>query len=266
MPKKDEGQKYIDSVLALVPEAQRAAVKEALSTETVLDHVGEHVMLRSDYSRAQDHLREQANAVLNYKGQLDTWYSNIGQELARGSAALQRLEQLKTTPGDEPPQTPPSQPPAPASLRQEDVDKLLQDRIGQTEQQTLGLVAYITSLAQAHYARYSEALDVGNLIADARKQGRPLPAVYEERTREKREALEKKEATAAREKLREEVRAEVLAEVRKGGHGAYPLPGADSDPNVTLSGLAPKKEGDGQDYGVRAALNEFYTRGQNVGA
>jgi hypothetical protein len=268
MAKKDEGQKYVESLLALIPEEKRTAVKEALAQDQVYEHVGEHVMARSDYSRAQDQLKQSADAVLGYKSQLDTWYQTVNQELARGSEALRRLESIK---GDEPQTDPAATPATPSGLKQEDVEKVLAERIGQNEQQTLGLVAYVTTLAQAHYARYGEPLDVGNLIGESRRVGRPLPQVYEEKTREKREALEAKQAKQEREKLREEVRGELLAEQRKSGHGAYPLPGADADPlgNATLSGLKPatKEGGNGETaYGVRAALDEFYAKGQNIGS
>lgn len=264
MAKKDEGKKYVEGLLALIPEDKRAAVSEALQLEPVLEHVGEHVMLRSDYSRAQDQLKQNADAVLGYKGQLDTWYSTVNQELVRGTEALRRLEALKTT--DEPTATP--APTAPAGLTPEQVEKLLQDRIGQTEQQTLGLVSYVTTLAQHHYARYGEVLDTGKLIAEARRQNKRLPELYEEQTREQREKLEAKQTKEAEDKLREKIRAEITTEIReKGGHGAYPLPGADADPqgNVTLAGLKTTKEGGGQEYGVKAALDSFYAKGQNIG-
>ncbi len=57
------------------------------------------------------------------------------------------------------------------------------------------------------------------------------------------------------------------AELRKSeGHRAYPLPGSGAEDPSTLGGLSKSngKDAANPEFGVKAALDEFYRKGQNI--
>src|SRR5258706_14997085 len=75
--KKEAGQDYLKQVLALIPEAQRTAVQEALSVDTAVEALGSPFVEAESAAEvrvAEATKKEQRN--LSYNQQLDKWYTD----------------------------------------------------------------------------------------------------------------------------------------------------------------------------------------------
>jgi hypothetical protein len=226
--------------------------------ETVLSRLGERIMAKDDYSRGHDELRKKDEAIVAYKGTLDSWYADKLDLIQKGSTALTELEKLKaagtSTPSGE----------ASASMKalegfvkKEDVDKIVAATVQKSEETGLAVMTQLGTLIGQHHHTYGEPLDTAALISFARSKGSSLMDAYSEMTAERRQKLAEDTAKKEREKLKAEVRAELQKEQ---GHGVYPI--ADGETlSPTLSGLAAqnKKGTNGaEEFGVKAALDEYY--------
>lgn len=234
------GNDYLKEVLALIPDDKK---------DPILSALGERVMARDDYSRAQDQLRDKEGAVTAYKATLDSWYGANLEKLEAGSKALEALEKA---PKDAPAGGAPSA--AVASLegyiKKEDVEKLLTAKLRESEEQGLSVMAPLVDLTVQHLQEFGKRISPQEIITHARKHGQNLNEAYLDMTSEAREAKSKKDEESKMKKLREEIRAEVLKE---SGHGVYPV-GVDSAlGGSALAGLkAPKEQ-----VGVAAAIADF---------
>ena len=85
---KDAAQKYLEELLAKVPEEKRAAAKEALGVDSVLEDLGEHVLRQDEFSRLAAEAAE-AKAKADEKYAANTkWYTDSIAEYTRGQVAL----------------------------------------------------------------------------------------------------------------------------------------------------------------------------------
>lgn len=221
--------------------------------DQILSALGERVMAKDEYSRAHDQLREKDRAVLAYKTQLDNWYNEKVEALSTGETAKAELAKLKAGAGG-------TQPPASSAVaslegyvKKDEIEKYINERVALSENQGLTVMTQLGALVGRHHHTYGEPLDTNALVTFAREKGVGVAAAYDEMFAEKAKALTEKRAAAERKKLEEEIREQVRKEM---GHGAYPVgPQEDSSGN-TLSGLK-QKQGE-SDYGVQAAINEYY--------
>lgn len=227
---------YLKEVLALIPDEKKDPILAAL---------GERIMAKEDYSRAQDSLREKEGAITAYKSTLDSWYGSNLEKLEAGSKALEELEKRGR-----------NQDPAPSAgvaalegyIKRDDAEKLLAARLRESEEQGLAVMAPLVKLSMQHLHDYGKPLDPDSVIAHARKHGQNLVDAYQDLTADVRQEKAKRAEEAREKKLREEIRAEVLKE---SGHGIYPV-GADSG-GSGLAGLRSAKES----VGVAAAIADF---------
>jgi hypothetical protein len=244
--KKDATAAYVQKILAAIPEAERDAVKKVLESEAVSENFGSALLAAEE---AQAKAEELKTAALAYKDELDTWKTEQEQSLAARKTELEKAKPAEPAPTAAPVQTPSD---LSGYLKKDEAAKILTEARGQFGSQALGYAAALTKLGLRHLHDYGEALDVDGLIAAATKAQKPLEQVYEDLTKEAREAKAAEAKTKEREKLKEEVRQEILS---KQGHGLYPPTGEEPLGNA-LDGLLAKKED--RNFGVKAAIDDLH--------
>lgn len=262
--KKEAGQEYLKNVLALIPEAQRASIQEALSVETAIEALGSpfvEVETAAEARIAQAAQKEQQ--VLGYKQNLDKWYANTQTTFGKQQTELE--EKIKkaalVTPGDgSTPAIPPD------VVTKADLTKQVQEIVTASERNGMGAIGYFTTLANKHYDTFKEPLDVMQLVQNATQAGKTVPQYYQELVAPKLAEIEKKRATDHDAQIRKDEREKILAESRKQeGHRAYPLPGLGAEDPSTLGGLEKSNGKDANpDFGVKAALDHYYAKGSNI--
>lgn len=224
--------------------------------ESVLGALGERIMAKDEFSRGMDELRAKDQGVTAYKGELDSWYSEKLEFLSAGAAAIKELETLKKNP---------SAPAAGGSqqlqslenyIKKDELDKIVTERVRQSESIGVAVMSQLGDVISKHHHLFGEPLDTTALIAYAQTKGKPIADAWQELTAEKHQALAEKKAKIERENLRAEIRAELQKE---GGHGVYPVGAGEDATSPTLAALGfKKKDGEDSGFGVKAAVDEYY--------
>jgi hypothetical protein len=267
--KKEVGEEFLQGVLALVPEDKRDSIKETLTGIDVEQLGGPIVEAETKAEEAIAKAAKDGELVGKYKQNLDKWYGEMLPQLKKGEEAAAELERLKASPPDPDNPDPTTQTPAPPpGLTKDEVSKQLADALAASERGAVGAIAYFNRLGMEHFQRFNEVLDVANLLKEAEAAGMPVPQFYEQKFAGKFAELDEKAAKEKEDQIRKDEREKVEKELRsREGHRAYPLPGTEPETPTTLVGL---KGGDGKDagsdYGVKAAIDEFYAKGQNYGS
>jgi hypothetical protein len=253
--KKEAGAEYLKKILAAVPEAQRAAVAEALKDEKIAEVAGEEVLLRDDYSRQMDELKGHEAKVVAYHGSLQSWYQEKQDALEKGTAALEQLEKLQGQGGKKEGDQPPAFDAA-KFLGKEEAAKLLNQAVTESAATISQYNTYLTNLGLNHFHTFGEPLDVLALDQQARKEGKRVDVLYAEQTKEKREKLQAEAAEKREKEMEAKIRAKVEDEFRRRPQTPYPLGEDLGDPmgNATLTALKEKNP----QFGKEAALEEFY--------
>lgn len=237
---------YLKKVLQYVPEAEQA---------DLLERLGDHVLMRDDYSRLSDEatqaktLAEQQKALsdkiyadnLKWKAENEAFLKNKLDELTKKEQALATTSNLA-------PDFDPSK-----FLTKEEAAKLTAEARRDVEAQSLALTDAIDSLRARHFKEFGEYLTQGELISHARKIGKPVDQAYEDLTRTRYEEKSKK----ATEDWKAAERAKIEKEIRSslGAAAVYPV---NNEP-TTLAGIVVNKPGEtaqaNPKYGVAAAVN-----------
>lgn len=268
MPARDSGKQFLDQVLAKIPEAQRAAVQQALETDDLLGFMGEQVLLRPEFSRQMD-------ALVAKRAELDQWFQGQKGLLTAGANALARLKALKrrgvALSGDDEGQggEPDDQDDQddsdlggegisgrrrtrlPDNLVTKDDLAALTTSQQQLERQGIQLMSALNKLSMSHFKEFSEPLDTDALIESATKSGRSVADEYGVMVASRRE-------TAAKQKHEEEIKAAEArgkaAAVAEISNQSMPYPVSVSEPGTgALSLLRSEKPNDGLSTVERAA-------------
>lgn len=252
---KTEAQKYLDKLLAKVPEDKRTAVKEALTVDDTLEFLGEGVLAQEEFSRLAEEMKkatEEAQAKLDANKK---WYNDNLPLLEKGARAdvleaelekaKKKLEAVVASGGDAD-----DLDTAGAKIEErlkgfvsaEQAKKLVEEaqkNILLTQQQWgIDLATTLTDLSAQHLHDYREPLNTRDLIAFAQKNQKSIVDAYGLMTADKAAARAEARAKEERDKLRKEIEAEVRKELKPEGHGLYPAP-SNAEPS-TLIGLKPK--------------------------
>lgn len=261
--KKDYATEYAEKILKLLPEAVREQAKATLTPDQIVEALGGDLDTLEQVEQKLSEAATKNQEADAYKGRLDQWYADNQKLIADGSAALAKLAEGDKGVGDKPPNPsaniPPQNPNDPKSfVTREEAIRVLTEAVARTQQDAMQFGVIVNELALRHLHEYKEPLDVRGLIAYAQKERKFIDAAYPEFTKEKREAREAQVAKEKEQKLREQIRADLVKEM-----GSAPYPVVSEEPS-TLSGLQ-SKDGKKPEYGVQAALDDFYARGQQVG-
>ena len=259
---KDEAAKYLEGVLAKVPEDKRAAVREALGVDAILEDLGAHILRQEDYSKLANEAEEAKKQTdAKYKENVD-WYKVNLPKLAEGEALAKERDDLKAkleaaaqaNAGD------PDEDTISAALKKvgergyltrAEAEKTLAQTLAQRESDFVGFSLALNNISMQHYVDYKEKLDTVKLVKLAREAGKSLDVTYAEMSADLREA--KQEATAKEHEaaLEKKIREKLVTEMS--ARGPYPTPDSSEDISP-LSGMGKKGK---PEYGVEAAVALF---------
>lgn len=263
--KKEVGKTIFERALAKLPAEKQEAFKAFLAEDAVLDEIGEHALLRDDYSRLADEATAKAQQAEGVYNANLTWREQKAVEIAEGEKARTTLERMKAAglqlgedegqgqagaggTGGTTTTTTSAGTPA-GGLTKAEVESLLRG----TETQGLAVMTTLTNIGMSHFKEFGEVIDTNTIVEAARKKGVDLPTAYSSLVAERREETRQKDL------------AKQLADAEKRGFDKaraanadrpYPL---DSDPTAaptTLSGLT-KDQARRNDFGVDAAVRAF---------
>ncbi len=242
-----------------LPKEKVEAFREVLAHESVAPRVKETVLMRSDYSRNMDRLREEEDALKKKISETESFYQSqiladhnnaeafqkLQSELQRVKAALASGDASYTA------QSSTSQP-AGDFITKDDIEK----RDQQMQKDALKLMARTNFLSMKHYKEFGEVLDVDQWYKHALDKGLPLDVAYDSYTADLRQKRVEEQHQAALAKAREEGAMEYASK--------HNLPLVDSHPHgvhaLKMPEDAPKTPADR----VRAATEAYLRReGQN---
>lgn len=264
--RRERGLTYVTELLALVPEGAREAVKEELNRDEILDHAGESVLRRADYSRHMDETKKAQEALeISIKKYDDLYAKNIVWRQENVSAAEEMKaenERYKAVLAADPllggngeggGDLTPAHSPAGADLKdyikREDAEKALKERLEETERNGIQLMAMVSNIQARHLKDFDEVLDAQELFEHANKVGLPLPTAYQDFVKDR---VEESRETAHKEALKqahEEGRMEAL----KTG-AVLPHNVGNNEPTVIdVLGMKDRSE-----FGLSKAVDEYY--------
>lgn len=255
--KKEVGKSIWENALAKLPKEKQELLKGLTEEDLggVQEVLGEHGLLRDDYSRLADEAKAQNDrSIAMYNDNLK-WREDNAVAFSRGTEALTTLERMKAAGvdlsvvgdgdgGESKKRTIP-----PDVISKEDFAKAIR----QTEVQGLTLMTTLSTLQGKHMKEFGgEPLDTGEVVALAQKSGTDINTAYNNFVAEKREAVRKAELDRAIAKAKKDGYDEGISKATK---LPYPGPTGDEGP-TTLSGLTKDQE-KLKSFGVDAAVREF---------
>jgi hypothetical protein len=274
MAKKDSAKAYLEGVLKSVPADKQEKVKALLADEDLLEVIGDGVMLKADYSRGYDALKAS-------KLELDNWYNDNLTEMTSNAAAAERLAQLekdgliRKSKGKEKDDDDEDEDETSSAalkklrgevLTKDEAGKLLQTSLASTVQGMSAVQNAMLKLAMQHQMRFKEALDPQAILDHAAKVKAPtVEAAYQSLFAEKLQKWQEDSEAAASKKLRDDVRAEVIAEIKS--QGPYPVGGVEESQDASgsaLSGLKGKEDDFSADAAARDYERRVAARGANA--
>lgn len=255
--KKEIGKSIFERALAKLPKEKQDKLQELLSEDTVLETIGEHGLMREDYSRLADEAKaEQAQAQAVYNANL-TWREQKAIEIERGKEAIGALERMKAAglklddpSGSGTPAAPATPAPASSGLTKEEIEKMLRG----TESQGLQVMGALNDIAISHYAEFGEKIKTSEIIAAAQKQGVDLNTAYDTMVADRRAERQKKELAKQLEEAEKRG-----AEKERARQSAAPYPIGSMDAGgvpSTLAGLT-KDSAKRAEFGVDAAVRRL---------
>jgi len=212
---KDTYDNFLQSVLAKVPEADKATVEAAFQAPAVAAELRDAVLARADYSRRQDEFEAEVVEARQNIADWQEWYASKVEETAKAEADLKAYRDtygdldegtMDTNRGRR--ATHGRQDDAPASIDTETLQKTLAVR----DQLAIKFADMLTDIKLDHERNFHERLDSTALMEYANSKGLPLDAAYRELIQPKVE--EKRSADLAKriDEAREEGRRAALTE------------------------------------------------------
>jgi len=213
---KESYQAFVDSVLAKVPEGDRAAVEQAFNNQAVAPLLRDSVLARADYSRNMDELAEARTnfeqEVEEARGQIAEWqdfYAKTVEEKAGLEESIKAYEdEFGTLEGAKRVTHRNDDRPNGKGLTQEELASALQQR----DQLAIKFASMLTDIKIEHRVRYNERLDDQALLEYAAKQGKPIDVAYAELVAPRERELADAEMKEALEAARQEGRQQVMTE------------------------------------------------------
>lgn len=262
MAKRDEGKRYKEELLKLIPEDKRAAVAEALG-EQVEDHLGEHVMMRSDYSKKLDEVRDAATKVNAYNDSLTNWYTQNQNALVE---AARLKEAALTTPapsasnepsGDDYTTSDAVKKMTANMISRDEAGRILQDQLAKQANDIWGITSSVAKLSAMHMQNFNEVLDPEAVKDFALKNRVQLDAAYNAMFRERYDKKAEEAAAKKQEDLEKKIRAKVEDEFRASNPQMPYSVSNEASLSPILSAMKAKDQKT-TEHGVNAALDEYY--------
>lgn len=189
--------KFLADVLATVPEASRAAVKEALELDGVKTVVKDRVLARSDYSAAMDEAAQELSEGRQKITEWTNWYGTASTEFATTTEALKTYEErFGKLDGSKSAVKP--------GMTKEEVTAALDEMLQPRDAAAIDVADLLTDLKLDYRDQFKEKLDSKALIKFAMDNRLPLNVAYSQFVAPKVEELRKKEFDVAITKAKED--------------------------------------------------------------
>jgi hypothetical protein len=249
--KREAGKSFVESMLALLPENERANVQTILMRDALLDFAGEQHLRHDEFSRMSDELRKQTETVrkqgdanLAYRTELDTWKNDLSTWASGKKAEFDKVNTARAA-GD----LLPDQVDLSGYMKADDVRQLVDAAVRDTQEQGVSLIALTPQLSMRHYIEFKEPLNLFEVVKHARESGLRLDLAYEDYIKPRMEERRQKELDERIKAAREEG---ALEERKRQFTQPYPI--STSEPS-TLDGLKAdfKKQNP-----VEAAVADYY--------
>lgn len=171
----EDGSTFVTGVLAKLPEALRAQVKDVLDKPEAKDAVvliGESVLARTDYSKRQDELAAQRAELTTKFNELNGWYDKNKAALQEYPTLKAEIDRLKKSGGgggdDDPPL--PKDPP--------DIRSVALDVVNEVAPEYIGVAAWLHDKGREHErlftgAKEAPAFSAASLTRNP-KLGKPI--------------------------------------------------------------------------------------------
>lgn len=252
--KKEVGKSIFDKAMAKLPKEKQEALQALLSDE-LYETVGEHGLMREDYSRLADEAKAAAAQAQGVYDANLNWRQEMGAEIAKGKEAVSTLDRMKAAglkleDGGGNPAPAPAPASVTAGLTQADLDKALKG----TESQGLQVMTLLADLAISHYDEFKEKIKTSDIVVAAQKSGSDLQTAYntlvaERRVERQKKDLEKQLADAEKRGAEKERAKQSAAPYPIGSMDAGGVP-------TTLAGLT-KDSAKRAEFGVDAAVKRL---------
>jgi hypothetical protein len=203
------GKALVDQFVAKLPEALRGSAAEMFSkpeAQEAIKFAGEAALMRSDYSRNQDQVAQEAARVATDKARVEKWHSDLAawhqankDRLALGEEAA-KAGWTPDTPNPNPLQTP-----KPADLP---ADLVRSADLDAREQTAVDYIEASADLRFKHFQTFGEILNVRELIKDPRVRELGIQGVYDARYKDRLDAKAKDSRDAEWAKREAEIRAD----------------------------------------------------------
>ncbi len=213
---KDTYDSFLQSVLAKVPEADKATVQAAFEAPTVAAELRDAVLARADYSRRQDEFEAEVTEARQNIADWQDWYAGKVEETAKVEADLKAYRDTygdldegtmdennrgrRATHGRTPDDA--------SGIDQETLQKTLAVR----DQLAIKFADMLTDIKLDHERNFHERLDSTALMEYANQKGLPLDAAYQQLIQPKVEEKRAADLTKRIDEAREEGRRAALTE------------------------------------------------------
>lgn len=237
------GREFFQGVLQHLSDEARAALEAQLADPNtaapLLAYVGDGALRQSDYSSRMDAIRAREQQLKDYAKELDDYRRTV-------EAASARIK-------DDQPPADPKPTPAPTGDDAPLTMKALGDVLNRREGYYAKFTADMSRIVAEHQKHFGEVLDPNSLLEHPRVGEIGLDGAWRELHKPKFEKLAADTQAAERERIRKELRAEILQEQAQ--QVPYPLGGGSP-----LDGLG--TEGDYSPEAAARAYNELVGPGR----
>lgn len=215
--KAEIGKQFMEELLGKLPAAQQASVREVLSSpeaQAAYDYVGSRVSPldeeRTRLNELQTQLQTRESRLNDWHGRLETWKTTKETEYTERERKIAEREAGGGNGNQPPPKPGPTA--EPSAMTKEDIEKTVGAVLAQREGGYIQYVADATRFASFHLQNFNEVLDVGLLVKHPKIGELGVQGVYELLNKERLDEMKTKAAAADREKLKQELRREILTE------------------------------------------------------
>lgn len=160
----EDGTSFLAGVLAKLPDAVRAQVKDVFDKPEAKDAVtllGDSVLARTDYSKHMDALRVEKDTLTTKFNELNTWYDRNKSALTEYPTLKAELDRLKAggTGDDDDPDEGKGKKPALPDLR-----TVALEVVNSAAPEYIAVSAWLASKTDQHRAMFGEPLDAVALV------------------------------------------------------------------------------------------------------
>lgn len=226
MDKKAQFEAFLAAILPSVPEDKRASVEEALRADDVIKTGGDFVLRQNDYSREQDRLRKEAEALETKRKEWTGWFEQASAEATRIASEHEKAQAtLKAYEAQYGPLTDATGKRVTAD-KPADMMKFITEELDKRDRAGFVVMDVLSDIKLEHFQQFKEKLNTEDVLKIAHEKGVPLQTAYQD--------LIAPRVTERREKEIEERIAKAKSEGAAEALSKHHLPVAPSTPAASI--------------------------------